>query len=147
MAAKAGDVRERLRGHRAVGIDTMVFIYHFEENPDYQPVTRSILELVEVGEIKDFERGTQRVLVGVLGDRNHSGVLAAASPTGPWGATGAGLEGRKVLSLASESSKTLAGTDHGIFVLDRAATTWRRRPACSVGDSATRAARWPNWSA
>jgi photosystem II stability/assembly factor-like uncharacterized protein len=80
-----------------------------------------------------FESGTGRLLAGVLGDRNHSGVLAAASPTGPWAATGTGLEGRKVLSLASDASTTLAGTDDGIFILERAATTWRRLPTVVDG--------------
>lgn len=35
---------EKLKG-KVVGLDTMVFIYHFEENQIYSPLTFSIFEL------------------------------------------------------------------------------------------------------
>ena len=37
---------EKLRG-KVVGLDTMVFIYHFEENQIYSPLTFSIFENLE----------------------------------------------------------------------------------------------------
>jgi len=39
---------EELRG-KVVGLDTMVFIYHFEENQAYSPLTFSIFESLEKG--------------------------------------------------------------------------------------------------
>ena len=38
------DIRERI-----IGVDTMVFIYHFEDHPDYSHVTEKIFEAVESG--------------------------------------------------------------------------------------------------
>lgn len=39
---------EKLKG-KVVGLDTMVFIYHFEENRTYSPLTFSIFESLEKG--------------------------------------------------------------------------------------------------
>jgi len=39
---------EKLKG-KVVGLDTMVFIYHFEENQVYSPLTFSIFESLEKG--------------------------------------------------------------------------------------------------
>ncbi len=39
---------EKLKG-KVVGLDTMVFIYHFEENQTYSPLTFSIFESLEKG--------------------------------------------------------------------------------------------------
>jgi len=39
---------EKLKG-KVVGLDTMVFIYHFEENQPYSPLTFSIFESLEKG--------------------------------------------------------------------------------------------------
>lgn len=39
---------EKLKG-KVVGLDTMVFIYHFEENQAYSPLTFSIFESLEEG--------------------------------------------------------------------------------------------------
>ena len=39
---------EKLKG-KVVGLDTMVFIYHFEENRAYSPLTFSIFENLEEG--------------------------------------------------------------------------------------------------
>lgn len=38
-----------LKNIKAVGLDTSIFIYHFEGNPYYQPITSGILEAVETG--------------------------------------------------------------------------------------------------
>jgi len=37
---------------KVIGMDTMVFIYHFEENQIYSPLTFSIFESLEKGNIK-----------------------------------------------------------------------------------------------
>ncbi|MBA7536361.1 hypothetical protein ES705_28624 [subsurface metagenome] len=42
---------EKLKG-KVVGLDTMVFIYHFEENRIYSPLTFSIFESLEKGNFK-----------------------------------------------------------------------------------------------
>jgi photosystem II stability/assembly factor-like uncharacterized protein len=79
-----------------------------------------------------FDRGG-RVVVGLLGDRFHSGVMQAPSLHGPWSRLGAGLEGREVLSLAllpgaqDTPAQVLAGTDDGVF-LAPASGAWRRLP-------------------
>jgi len=41
--------RERLAGHAVLGLDTNVFIYHFEAHPRYLPLTRELLSGVEQG--------------------------------------------------------------------------------------------------
>jgi predicted nucleic acid-binding protein len=52
MAATPGDVKEQLLRHGALGIDTMVFIYHFEDNPIYNTITGTLFKLIEDGEIR-----------------------------------------------------------------------------------------------
>jgi len=42
---------EKLKG-KVVGLDTLVFIYHFEENQAYSPLTFSIFEGLEKGDFK-----------------------------------------------------------------------------------------------
>ena len=42
---------EELKG-KIIGIDTMVFIYHFEKNQIYSPLTFSIFESLEKGDFK-----------------------------------------------------------------------------------------------
>jgi len=42
---------EKLKG-KIVGLDTMIFIYHFEENRVYSPLTFSIFESLEKGDFK-----------------------------------------------------------------------------------------------
>ena len=74
-----------------------------------------------------FDSLRSRVLVGVWGDRQHGGVLAAPTPRGPWTRIGLGLEGREILSLAAVGPSVLAGTDEGLFGLS-ADGTWRRLP-------------------
>lgn len=41
-----------LKKYHLVGLDTMGFIYHFEENKDYQPFTRLLFSSIESGTIK-----------------------------------------------------------------------------------------------
>jgi predicted nucleic acid-binding protein len=47
-----GRLRERLGPISIVGLDTAIFIYHFEENPTYLPLTRELLSSIEMGERK-----------------------------------------------------------------------------------------------
>lgn len=41
---------KRLRDFSILGLDTAIFIYHFEEHPAYLPLTREILSSIEVAE-------------------------------------------------------------------------------------------------
>ena len=43
---------ERIRSFSVIGLDTAIFIYHFEENPAYLPLTRELLSSIEMGERK-----------------------------------------------------------------------------------------------
>ena len=43
---------ERIRSFSVIGLDTAIFIYHFEENPTYLPLTRELLSSIEMGERK-----------------------------------------------------------------------------------------------
>jgi len=45
-------IMQKLLKHKAYGIDTMVFIYHFEENQVYTPITNALFELVESGQTR-----------------------------------------------------------------------------------------------
>jgi photosystem II stability/assembly factor-like uncharacterized protein len=73
-----------------------------------------------------FDRGRRQVLAGILGDREHGGVFAAATPGGPWAPLGPGLEGREVLALTAASDQVLAGTDDGVFLSGGRGESWRR---------------------
>jgi predicted nucleic acid-binding protein len=44
--------REFLEGYSTLGLDTMTFIYHFQENKEYLPFTRALFELIEDGMIE-----------------------------------------------------------------------------------------------
>jgi predicted nucleic acid-binding protein len=44
-----GQLDERLADHEVIGLDTSVFIYHFEAHPRYQPLTRVLLGAVQAG--------------------------------------------------------------------------------------------------
>lgn len=45
-------IRDILQRHQAFGIDTMAFIYHFEETPVYATSTKALFEFIEAGEAK-----------------------------------------------------------------------------------------------
>ncbi len=80
-----------------------------------------------------FDPVRGRVLAGILGDRQHGGVLSAPRPGGPWSRLGDGLEGREVLSLALAGDEVLAGTDDGLFVSVSHCGAWRRLPTVIAG--------------
>ncbi len=41
--------RQRIAGHAVIGLDTSIFIYHFEAHPRYLPLTQLLLEHIEAG--------------------------------------------------------------------------------------------------
>jgi predicted nucleic acid-binding protein len=47
-----GRLTKRLGSISVIGLDTSIFIYHFEENPTYLPLTRELLSSIEKGERK-----------------------------------------------------------------------------------------------
>ena len=47
-----GRLTERIRSFSVIGLDTAIFIYHFEENPTHIPWTRELLSSIEMGERK-----------------------------------------------------------------------------------------------
>lgn len=47
-----GQLNEKLKPYPVIGLDTAIFIYHFEENPAYLPLTRDLLSSIESGERK-----------------------------------------------------------------------------------------------
>jgi photosystem II stability/assembly factor-like uncharacterized protein len=73
------------------------------------------------------------VVVGVKGDRNHSGVLRAPRPEGPWTRVGDGLEGREVLTLVLDRDEVIAGTDDGLFRSMSHCGLWSRLPTIVDG--------------
>jgi len=80
-----------------------------------------------------FDRSTGRIVVGVFGDRHHSGVLQAPRPEGPWTRVGYGLEGREVLSVALDDGDVLAGTNEGVFRGSIRGGRWWRLPTIVDG--------------
>jgi predicted nucleic acid-binding protein len=44
------DLREQLADHALIGLDTSIFIYHFEAHPTYKPLTEIILQGIQAGE-------------------------------------------------------------------------------------------------
>lgn len=44
-----GPIGERLAGHTVLGVDTPIFVYHFEAHPRYLPLTEEILRGVQNG--------------------------------------------------------------------------------------------------
>jgi photosystem II stability/assembly factor-like uncharacterized protein len=64
--------------------------------------------------------------VGVVNDREYGGVFYSRDAGQTWLQKSAGLGGRDVFSLKQASNGTLvAGTNHGMFALDRNASQWR----------------------
>jgi photosystem II stability/assembly factor-like uncharacterized protein len=67
-----------------------------------------------------------RIVAGVFGDRQRSGVFEAPRPSGPWTPFDQGLEGRKLLSLALDDGEIVAGTDDGVFRSVSHCGLWQR---------------------
>jgi len=45
-----GRFEGRIRPHSIIGLDTTLFIYHFEQHPRYSPLTRELYSGIEKGE-------------------------------------------------------------------------------------------------
>jgi predicted nucleic acid-binding protein len=45
-------LRRELLRHAVVGLDTMVFIYQYEDDPAYAPLTDAVFEAVEAGRVR-----------------------------------------------------------------------------------------------
>ncbi len=45
-------IERRLSAHALVGLDTSVWIYHFEDNPRYAALTTALLSAVEAGQTR-----------------------------------------------------------------------------------------------
>jgi predicted nucleic acid-binding protein len=44
------EIQEQIASHTMVGLDTSIFIYHFEDHPTYKPLTKIILQGIQAGE-------------------------------------------------------------------------------------------------
>ena len=66
------------------------------------------------------------ILVGVVNDREWGGVFASRDGGQHWLQKSAGLGGRDIFALQQDSNGALiAGTNRGIYMLDRTASEWR----------------------
>jgi photosystem II stability/assembly factor-like uncharacterized protein len=66
------------------------------------------------------------IFAGVANDREWGGVFSFSLGARKWQQKSAGLGGRDVLALAqADSGALVAGTNHGMFLLDRGAKAWR----------------------
>jgi Predicted nucleic acid-binding protein, contains PIN domain len=68
--------QEFLRRYSILGLDTMAFIYHFEENKDYLPFTRTLFELIEDGRIEGKTSVTTRLEILVKPEEEGNEILA-----------------------------------------------------------------------
>jgi photosystem II stability/assembly factor-like uncharacterized protein len=91
-----------------------------------------------------------RIFVGVVNDREWGGVFSYRSSGQRWEQSSTGLGGRDVFTLRQTSTGSLvAGTNRGIFILDRKSAKWRPsntiingqvpRPPAKKGTKATAA--------
>ena len=68
--------RELLGRYSILGLDTMTFIYHFEENKDYLPFTRALFNLIEDGRIEGKTSVITRLEIMVKPRENGDELLA-----------------------------------------------------------------------
>jgi predicted nucleic acid-binding protein len=47
-----GNISSQLKNHAIIGLDTSIFIYHLEANPQYLPLTTHILNAVQSGQLQ-----------------------------------------------------------------------------------------------
>lgn len=52
MVDRKADFTTIIKAFKTIGLDTQVFIYHFQENATYLPLTQAIFEAIETGEVK-----------------------------------------------------------------------------------------------
>ena len=75
-----------------------------------------------------------RLYAGVVNDKNYGGVFVSTDGGASWQQIGEGLEGATCLRCAQTKDGTVvAGTSHGIFVLDPPAEPIPIAPAAAAG--------------
>ena len=80
----------------------------------------------------------RRLYAGVVNDKNYGGVFRSGDGGAHWEQLGTGLDGRDVFSLAQTKDGTVvAGTGHGVFVLDSPPTDHEEKAAPAAGGSAS----------
>lgn len=79
-----------------------------------------------VSSILADQNDPNRILVGVVNDREFGGVFSTRDGGQSWQQKSAGLGGRDVFALQqTPNGGLIAGTNKGIFLLDRNASQWR----------------------
>jgi photosystem II stability/assembly factor-like uncharacterized protein len=79
-----------------------------------------------VSSILSDKNDPNSILVGVVNDREWGGVFVTHDGGSSWQQKSTGLGGRDVFALQQAANGALiAGTNKGIFLLDRGATQWR----------------------
>jgi len=61
-----GRLREKLTGAGVVGLDTPIFIYQFEANPIYAPLTKSVFEEMETSKFQGITSANTLMELTVL---------------------------------------------------------------------------------
>ncbi len=67
--------RDFLSNYSVMGIDTMIFIYHFEGNNEYIPFTRALFGLVEDGVIEGKTSVITRLEILVAPERRNNKLM------------------------------------------------------------------------
>jgi predicted nucleic acid-binding protein len=52
LADRKTNLKRIIEGFKTIGLDTQPFIYHFQENPVFLPLTEMIFQAVEKGEVR-----------------------------------------------------------------------------------------------
>ena len=79
-----------------------------------------------VAAIVEDQKDRNKIYAGVVNDREWGGVFYTEDAGQHWMQRSTGLNGRDVFALQQAGSGTLvAGTNKGLFLLERNATTWR----------------------
>lgn len=71
MGQETRQVARALSRHKAVGIDTCVFIYHFQEDKTYSPATTALFDLVEAGKFLAYTSVLTKLEVFIEPRRRH----------------------------------------------------------------------------
>ena len=69
------EVRRILGQYKILGLDTMCFIYFFEDNPQYIPFVKPLFELIEDGEVRGIASTISMMEVLVTPKRENNDVL------------------------------------------------------------------------
>jgi len=86
----------------------------------FKPSNRGISERKVAALLVD-SNDPERLYAGVVNDKSYGGVFRSTDAGAHWEQLGAGLDGRDIFALAqTKDGSVVAGTAHGIFVLDQA---------------------------